>query len=519
MRVDLAGVVLDDRYQVIEPIAAGAMGVVYRAERLKLGRIVAIKVLHDALPDELASRKRFEIEAMAMAKLEHPHCAAVVDVGVYDGKPYVVMDYVSGDNLKTVMAPGPLPPSRAVELMRQILSGLSHAHELGIVHRDVKPANIMLSQKAGLGDHVKILDFGLARFATQGPRLTQGIAVGTPSYMAPEQGTGGAVDARTDVYACGIVLYEMLAGTKPFHSLTDDPVEVVRMHLTRPAPRLDAKFGMLVEVVAKALAKKPADRFQSADEFAAALRGGSQPAIPLEGMQSSPVPVAREELSWSVPQDALPPPEVSIATAPTLASTEVVPRPVVSTRPSPFTTRRLAIGGIGVVLLVVIIAAATSGGSIEKTTVPGDAAVAKVTPPPRPADVLADTIARANSLIAANRTEEAIKVLQSGRTLFPTDPQLPLTAGKLYFSKLWFTDGLAAFRAAVKNDPGLATDPELVKTVLRGFITTPRYDAELAEFLHDVVGPSVKPMLAETAKDHPNATVRARAASELKRYR
>ena len=160
---DLSGAVLDGRYKVLEALAEGAMGVVYRAERLKLGRIVAIKVLHDSLPSELSSRKRFEIEAMAMAKLEHPHCAAVLDVGLHDGKPFVVMDFVSGEDLKSVIAKGPMPVPRALEIMRQVLSGLAHAHELGIVHRDIKPANIILSQKAGLGDHVKILDFGLAR--------------------------------------------------------------------------------------------------------------------------------------------------------------------------------------------------------------------------------------------------------------------------------------------------------------------------------------------------------------------
>jgi eukaryotic-like serine/threonine-protein kinase len=151
---DLTGAILDGRYRVIEPISEGAMGVVYRAERLKLGRIVAIKVLHDELPSELASRKRFEIEATAMARLEHPHCAAVIDVGVHDDKPFVVMDFVSGQNLRDIIEAGPVPRQRAVEIMRQVLAGLAHAHEHGIIHRDIKPANIVLSQKAGLGDHV-----------------------------------------------------------------------------------------------------------------------------------------------------------------------------------------------------------------------------------------------------------------------------------------------------------------------------------------------------------------------------
>src|SRR6187431_659820 len=139
---DLIGVVLDGRYRIIEPVAQGAM-----------------------------------------ARLEHPHCAAVVDVGLHEDRPFVVMDFVSGQNLKDVLAAeAPLPIVRAVEILRQILSGLAHAHELGIIHRDIKPANLVLSQKAGLGDHIKVLDFGLARLS-QDSSLTTGLAVGTPSYM------------------------------------------------------------------------------------------------------------------------------------------------------------------------------------------------------------------------------------------------------------------------------------------------------------------------------------------------
>jgi len=238
-RGDLTGAILDGRYRVIEPVAQGGMGTVYRAERVKLGRIVAVKVLHDALPNELSGRKRFEIEAMAMAKLEHPHCASVLDVGVYHDRPYVVMDFVSGQNLKDLIASGPQPIARAVEIVRQVLSGLAHAHELGIIHRDIKPANLVLSQKTGLGDHVKILDFGLARLHDSGQNLTTGVVVGTPAYMAPEQIRGTGLDARADLYACGVLLFELLTGGKPFHSEADDPIEVCRMHLKSPIPRLD----------------------------------------------------------------------------------------------------------------------------------------------------------------------------------------------------------------------------------------------------------------------------------------
>src|SRR6185436_16507323 len=263
----------------IEPIAEGAMGVVYGAERIKLGRIVAVKVLHDALPNELSGRKRFEIEAMAMAKLEHPHCASVLDVGIHNDRPYVVMDFVSGQNLRDLIVRGPQPIPRAAEIVRQALSGLAHAHEHGIIHRDIKPANIVLSHKTGLGDHVKILDFGLARLhesGHSGQNLTSGIVVGTPAYMAPEQIRGEPLDHRADLYACGVLLFELLTGQKPYHSENDDPIEVCRMHLNAPIPRLDAKlpgtaFGELEGVIRKALAKRSGDRYASAQDFAAEL--------------------------------------------------------------------------------------------------------------------------------------------------------------------------------------------------------------------------------------------------------
>ncbi len=146
----LIGAVLDGRYQVVERIAEGAMGVVYRGERTKLHRAVAVKFLHGELADEPARRQRFEIEARAMARLDHPHCAAVIDVGLHEGMPYVVMDYVRGLNLRDVLDDGPIDPPRAVAIMRQILSGLAHAHELGIFHRDIKPANLIVTERTGV---------------------------------------------------------------------------------------------------------------------------------------------------------------------------------------------------------------------------------------------------------------------------------------------------------------------------------------------------------------------------------
>src|SRR5262245_38722979 len=249
------------------------MGSVYRGERLKLGRVVAIKVMQEGMMND-AFRKRFEREAMAMAKLEHPHCGSVLDVGVHEEFPYVVMEFVDGKNLKQLLEEGPLPIQRAVDITRQVLSGLTHAHEHGVIHRDIKPANIVLSQKSGLGDHVKILDFGLARFHTEASNLTAGVVVGTPNYMAPEQINGSTIDQRTDVYACGVMLFELLTGTKPFQAA--DPVAVCMKHLKEAPPRLadiapGRSFGRLEGIVARALEKDPAHRYASAHDFSHAL--------------------------------------------------------------------------------------------------------------------------------------------------------------------------------------------------------------------------------------------------------
>lgn len=304
----LIGAVLDGRYRVVERIAEGAMGVVYRGERTKLHRAVAIKFLQAELADEPARRQRFEIEARAMARLDHPHCAAVIDVGLHAGMPFVVMDYVRGVTLRDVLDHGPLEPARAVAILRQVLSGLAHAHELGIFHRDIKPANVMLAERTGLGEQVRILDFGLARLRDQESALTAGIVIGTPSYMAPEQCTGGLIDGRTDLYACGVLLFEMLTGGKPFDG--DQAIDILRHHLHSTPPRLDAarpgaSFGPLEDVVARALAKAPADRFASAAEMAGALDAASgaaaapPPPSPLGAVALPPPPPLSVATPWN----------------------------------------------------------------------------------------------------------------------------------------------------------------------------------------------------------------------------
>ncbi|MBK9035144.1 MAG: serine/threonine protein kinase [Myxococcales bacterium] len=270
------GSVLEGRYRIIERIARGGMGVVYRAERIPVGRPVAVKFLHAMFADDPDSRARFERETRALARLAHSHCVSIIDFGVA-GSPYLVMEHVAGVTLRDLLDEGALPLEEALTLGRQLLAGLAHAHAQGIVHRDVKPANIMVTDEIGTGRHVRILDFGLARLRdTTSSQLTQAqIAVGTPSYMAPEQTLGGAIDARTDVYAAGVVLFEMLTGERPFSA--DDTATLLELHRSAPAPRLATVDPItawppgLDLALARALAKAPGDRWPSAVEFADAL--------------------------------------------------------------------------------------------------------------------------------------------------------------------------------------------------------------------------------------------------------
>jgi tetratricopeptide (TPR) repeat protein/TolB-like protein len=262
--------ILQDRYRVERQIGAGGMATVYLATDLKHGRDVAIKVLLPELAVAVGP-DRFLREIEIAAKLQHPHIVPVYDSGQANGLLYYVMPFVAGESLRErLVGTGPLPPGDAVRIAREVADALAYAHAQGIVHRDIKPANILLSQK-----HALVADFGIARAvtaSTSGQGLTQaGMAVGTPSYMSPEQGLGDAVDGRTDVYALGVVLYEMLAGRPPFEGST--PQAVLGQVLSRPAPKLKSDPLGVQSLIDRAMAKEPGQRFPTADELVSALDG------------------------------------------------------------------------------------------------------------------------------------------------------------------------------------------------------------------------------------------------------
>ena len=297
------GLVLNGRYRITHRLGEGGMGIVYRGERLELQRPVAIKFLHSPYARSPKFVSRFQREARAMSRLSHPCLVSVIDFGVHEA-PYIVMDFVTGATLRDVMDDGRLAPQRAIQITRQILSGLAHAHGQGVVHRDVKPGNIMLGEAAGMGDHVRIFDFGLAKLhdpGLEGEPSMVGI-VGTPCYMAPEQARGDKVDARADLYAVGIVLFEMLTGQKPFDG--EDSVSILRMQRDKSPPKLRSIAPELTSelelVVSKALEKDLMKRFQTAAEFLDALEHvpeatGRTTSAPQQDKSEDPVAFAETQ--------------------------------------------------------------------------------------------------------------------------------------------------------------------------------------------------------------------------------
>lgn len=292
------GQVIEGRYRLLSKVATGGMGVVYRAERLGLGRTVAVKFLLNCYVREPEHLRAFGCEAMAMGRLSHPHCVPVTDYGLAED-PYLVMEFVEGSTLRRLLEKGPLCWTRAVRIQLQLLAGLAHAHRQQVVHRDVKPANIMLHHATAMDEQVRVLDFGLAGLrgaASPVEPSAHGSITGTPPYMAPEQWEGAPADARTDIYAAGVVLYEMLAGQRPFCG--PDVIALMAAHVGQPPPSLaglDLPPGVapaLEAIVLKALCKSPQGRYQTAEQFHAALKALLDSATdgPVSQAASSPVP-------------------------------------------------------------------------------------------------------------------------------------------------------------------------------------------------------------------------------------
>ncbi|HEX5659717.1 MAG TPA: protein kinase [Polyangiales bacterium] len=558
--------VLNGRYRITELLGEGGMGLVYRGERLQLGRPVAIKFLHSPYAKSPKYMARFEREARAMSKLSHPYCVSVIDFGVHD-EPYIVMDFVTGDTLRELMDKERLAPYRAIQITRQILAGLAHAHGQGVIHRDIKPGNIMVGEATGVGDHVRIFDFGLAKLHDPAAEGDQSMAtvIGTPAYMAPEQTRAEQIDARADLYAVGVLLYELLVGDKPF--VGEDAYAVIRMQredtaapLRKRSPELSEE---LEQVVGKALQKARDDRYQSAAEFVTALD-----ATPEANQRMSSVPTDSGVPRLSTPRPKREPSGTHSVSAEQMARS----------------TRR-SILGLALVAVVGLFVYLTSRGQDEVSSAPVASAPARERPaakapaavPPsvdepqaakpseEPAQVVAEldaatveqvayvvspdageeelradelatadqaldmeieaeavpapvpavpvsvrNVADVQKLVKKGELDAAIEGIKQLRKKMPTNPTLPNLLGDIYFSRNWMSDALVKYREAMKLSDAFRRRASIHKNVIHALGSDRAYPKARVLLVRDI-GDSALPALRRAAKSDENPVIRRRA--------
>lgn len=473
----LLGSVLAGRYRIEEQIGSGGMGAVYRAEHVHMRKAVAVKVLHHemtAIPEVVA---RFEREAVAGGRIDHPHVVAASDFGkLEDGSFYLVLEFVEGQSLgKLVNTMGALAPQRALHIARQIVEALQAAHALGIVHRDLKPDNVMLVEKDGDPDYVKVLDFGIAKIkveeATEQPALTKiGTVFGTPEYMSPEQARGELVDARADLYTVGVILYEMLAGISPFKD--EDLVVVLTRHLTADPPPLPGHVDPVIrDLVLLLLRKNRDERVQTAQElleridvaFGAPGSAAGFADVPTSGGARARIgTLTSSDFGTVTAQDNVP----ASGFAPTLLG-ETTPHALATS--ASLLQRRISVGAQSVplwlfgalalasvfgVALVIVLGSLLFGGKSSAASAKECGAVLV-----DPDSELAKLIARAElgdqtALAELTARPEQKRALQEWRAL-----------GHGYARANQLTSSLNAYQHGVVAQPELAKDSQLLKDV------------------------------------------------------
>lgn len=378
--------ILDDRYEIGSLLGRGGMGDVHRAIDHRLGREVAVKFLRNDLAAQPAVRDRFEAEARSAARLSHPNVVMVLDSGEYERCPYLVMECLPGRTLYDELVRGPLPPDRVRTIAHDMLGALGAAHDLGILHRDVKPGNILLTDDG----RAKLADFGIAKSTEGLDHTLVGQVLGTPAYLAPERLSGEPATPSADLYALGVVLYEALTGSQPFRG--DTPIAVAHaIATTEPAPlspRCAEADPALSAVIERAMRKDRDGRFQSAAEMAAAL---TQPGAPtrFDDGAGEPTRILEPAGAATVVSETSSPP----------AAAEYRPAAREWWRSGPRELRLLAVAAVVVALIVAAVVASGdssepppsgAGPSTQPTSVaPGGAQV------PAPLDEAIDRLERA----------------------------------------------------------------------------------------------------------------------------
>ena len=477
------GTVVGDRYRIVSRIGVGGMGAVYRAEHTMMRRDLAIKVLLPELSGKEEFARRFEREAESASRLAHPNIITVTDFGrTAEGSLFLAMEYLAGTSLSQAIAEGPLPLERALAIERQILRALEHAHGAGVVHRDLKPENIMLVERDGQRDVVKILDFGIAKVTepqSGGQALTQaGVIFGTPEYLSPEQALGEAVDARTDIYAAGVILFEMLAGRRPFES--EDKVKIISMHLAHAAPRLrdvnpavrvPLAFELLIQ---QAMEKSRDNRFATAAAFLQALDDAE-----VQG---------ETELT-----------EGSDATLPAMDL-----RPPTGRGRAPAIVLALLLAGVGTISIVKHRHAHHRTASL--TVLPSK-------PAPPPPDMAAE-MKKVEAWLEDDNTAAARVALETLLTARPKDARVRYMLGRVSYAEDRRQDALDDYTQAIALDPGFRGDPVLLGH-LDAMLADPKLDDAALALLIDHVGAPGADLLAKVANEGSDLPRRRRAAVAL----
>jgi serine/threonine-protein kinase len=484
------GTVVGERYRIVSRIGVGGMGAVYRAEHTMMRRDLAIKVLLPELGGKEEFARRFEREAESASRLTHPNIITVTDFGhTAEGSLFLVMEYLAGQSLSDAIAAGPMPTTRALAIVRQILRGLEHAHGAGVVHRDLKPENIMLVERDGQPDVVKILDFGIAKVTqpqSGGEALTQaGVIFGTPEYLSPEQALGEAVDVRADIYAAGIILYEMLAGRKPFES--EDKVKIISMHLSHAPPRIrDVSPSVdvplpLEQAIMQSLEKSREHRFATATAFLQALDDAEAPA---EASGPHGLGRARDTGSSGVAGGAGLH-RVAARRAGRLAAAAAV--------------AVLAVGGVW-------FAKRHSGHSSALVVAPPK-------PTPAPPD-MAERYKKVEGWLEDGNIASARRILEQALEERPKDGRVRYMLGRVAYADDKHQEALADYREAITLDTGFRGDPVLISHVDAMLFEPRQADAALDLVIDKIGAPGVE-LLQKVANDGVDLARRQRAAAAL----